>query len=219
MSDKFDKKGDVYPYTGHDRGVVVTQPRCGEFEERPMTGAEMHARDPALKIAKDIYRHANQAGVCYYEFWDLIAKAIQGALDDFQSISDLDIDPVATPSAERERLKLQCTGCGVQYDIGASHQCYALPSSALRTNSELVRSTSGGPTTERRVVSSLDVTAGETAIALDVARVLDGLAAHICAGETLNYEAARIVTGAARMIEELVKSTESAIRDTKEGGA
>ena len=68
-----------FPYTGHDRGVVVEQPRSGEFTERPMTAAELAARDPALKIAKNIYRHANQAGVCYIEIWDLIAKAINAA--------------------------------------------------------------------------------------------------------------------------------------------
>lgn len=97
---------DTYPYYGHDRGVVVTQPRPGEFEERPMTGAERHARDAALAIAKDIYRHANYAGVCYHEIWELIAKAIQGALDDRESASELDIDPSTHPSytssAERE---------------------------------------------------------------------------------------------------------------------
>lgn len=65
-----------YPYAEHDNGVVLTQPRPGEFERRPMTAGELAAREPALKIAKDIYRHANQAGVCYYEFWRLIADAI-----------------------------------------------------------------------------------------------------------------------------------------------
>lgn len=69
-----------YPYAEHDNGIVLTQPRPGEFEKRPMTPAELAAREPALKIAKDIYRHANQAGACYYEFWDLIAKAIESAL-------------------------------------------------------------------------------------------------------------------------------------------
>lgn len=69
----------TYPYYGHDAGVVVTQPRSGEFERRPMTTGELAARDPALKIAKDIYRHANQAGVCYFEFWRLIADAIERA--------------------------------------------------------------------------------------------------------------------------------------------
>lgn len=68
-----------FPYTGHDRGVVVTQPRNGEFEERPMTVGELAARVPALKIAKDIFRHANQAGVCYSEIWRLIADAIDAA--------------------------------------------------------------------------------------------------------------------------------------------
>ena len=68
-------------YHGHGRGVVVTQPRAGEFEERPMTQAELLAREPAYKIASEIYRHANQAGACYYEFWTLIAKAIQSGMD------------------------------------------------------------------------------------------------------------------------------------------
>lgn len=72
-------EGGKYPYYGHDKGVVVTQPRSGEFEERPMTAGELAAREPALKIAKDIYRHANQAGVCYSEIWRLIADAIDGA--------------------------------------------------------------------------------------------------------------------------------------------
>lgn len=71
---------DLFPYAGHDRGVVMTQPRPGKFEERPMTAAELAAREPALKIARDIYRHANQAGACYYEIWDLIAHYIAGAI-------------------------------------------------------------------------------------------------------------------------------------------
>lgn len=70
-----------YPYADHDQGIVLTQPRCGEFERRPMTTAELLARDPALAIAKDIYRHANYAGVCYYEFWGLISKAIQAGIE------------------------------------------------------------------------------------------------------------------------------------------
>lgn len=71
----------TYPYASHDEGIVLTQPRPGEFEQRPMTPAELAAREPALAIAKDIYRHANQAGVCYIEMWELIAQAIQRALD------------------------------------------------------------------------------------------------------------------------------------------
>jgi hypothetical protein len=65
-----------YPYYGHDDGLVITQPRSGEFEKRAMTLGELAARTPALKITKDIYRHANQAGGCYMEIWELIAKAI-----------------------------------------------------------------------------------------------------------------------------------------------
>jgi hypothetical protein len=42
-----------------------------------MTAAELAAREPALKIARDIYRHANQAGVCYAEIWRTIADAIE----------------------------------------------------------------------------------------------------------------------------------------------
>lgn len=72
MSEKLPR----FPYAEHDNGVVLTQPRPGEFEKRPMSDAELAAREPALQIAKDIYRHANQAGVCYYEIWLLIAKAM-----------------------------------------------------------------------------------------------------------------------------------------------
>lgn len=43
-------------------------------------------------------------------------------------------------------------------------------------------------------------------IAGDAACDLDNLAAHICAGEKLNYEAARIVTRGARMIQRLARS-------------
>lgn len=71
----------TYPYAEHDNGVVLDQPEAGKFTRRPMTPAELAARDPALAIAKDIYRHAHNAGVCYIEIWGLIAKAIQGALD------------------------------------------------------------------------------------------------------------------------------------------
>ncbi len=66
-------------FAGHDRGVVISQPRPGRFEERPMTSSELAAREPAMKIAADIYRHASQAGVCYYETWRLIAEAIDRA--------------------------------------------------------------------------------------------------------------------------------------------
>ena len=42
-------------------------------------------------------------------------------------------------------------------------------------------------------------------IALDAARDLDGVASHIMAGESLNYEAARVITRGARMIERLTR--------------
>lgn len=73
--------GDRYNYTGHDRGVVVTNDGRGNFSERPMTTAEMVARETAHKISVDIYRHANYAGACYHEIWELIAKACQDAID------------------------------------------------------------------------------------------------------------------------------------------
>jgi hypothetical protein len=69
-------KSSRFPYAEHDNGIVLTQEADG-FHKRPMTPAELAAREPALAIAKDIYRHANQAGVCYYEFWLLISKAIE----------------------------------------------------------------------------------------------------------------------------------------------
>lgn len=72
--------GDKYNYHGHDDGLVVTQPRSGQFEERPMTPAELAAREPARAIADDIYRHANYAGVCYHEIWETIAKAMHEPL-------------------------------------------------------------------------------------------------------------------------------------------
>lgn len=71
-----------YPLYGHDDGLVVSQPESGKFVERPMTPAELAAREPARQIAQDIYRHANYAGVCYVELWDIIAKAMQKLLDE-----------------------------------------------------------------------------------------------------------------------------------------
>lgn len=65
-----------YPFYGHDDGLVIDGPDTG-FAERPMTAAELAAREPALKIARDIYRHANQAGVCYAEIWRTIADAYE----------------------------------------------------------------------------------------------------------------------------------------------
>jgi hypothetical protein len=73
---------DKYPFYGHDRGLDITQPRSGEFVERPMTFAELAARDAALEISRDIYRHANFAGVCYHEIWRVIAKAAAHAVDE-----------------------------------------------------------------------------------------------------------------------------------------
>lgn len=73
---------DKYPFHGHDRGLDITQPQPGKFVERPMTFAELAARDAALEIAKDIYRHANFAGVCYHEIWQTISKAAARAVDE-----------------------------------------------------------------------------------------------------------------------------------------
>jgi hypothetical protein len=70
-----------FNYAGHDDGIVLTQPRSGQFEERPMTIAELAEREPAHAIASDIYRHANYAGVCYHELWETIAKACQAAIE------------------------------------------------------------------------------------------------------------------------------------------
>jgi hypothetical protein len=65
-----------YPFYGHDDGLVISGPDTG-FAERPMTPAELTAREPARKIAEDIYRHANYAGVCYAEIWRTIADAFE----------------------------------------------------------------------------------------------------------------------------------------------
>jgi ribosomal protein L37AE/L43A len=67
-------------FYGHSGGVMVSQPRPGIFEERPMTAGELAARDPAIKIASDIFRHANQAGGCYYEIHLTIASSIDAEL-------------------------------------------------------------------------------------------------------------------------------------------
>jgi hypothetical protein len=77
-----------YPFYGHDDGLVVTQPESGKFVERSMTHAELAAREPALQIAKDIYRHANFAGACYAEIWGLIAKAAQEAIDAERAVAN-----------------------------------------------------------------------------------------------------------------------------------
>jgi len=86
-----------YPYAEHDDGVVLTQPEPGKFHRRPMTTGELAAREPALKIAKDIYRHANQAGVCYFEFWRLIADAIDAA----RSVPSAVVAPFDKSAADR----------------------------------------------------------------------------------------------------------------------
>jgi hypothetical protein len=72
---------NFYPFYGHDDGLVITQPKPGEFVERQMTQAELKAREPARQIALDIYRHANYAAVCYAEIWHLISIAAQEAID------------------------------------------------------------------------------------------------------------------------------------------
>lgn len=67
---------DKYPYTGHDRGVVVEQPEPGKFTERAMTDGELAARDVALKFATDIHRLACYPTPAYWEMWRAIADAI-----------------------------------------------------------------------------------------------------------------------------------------------
>lgn len=69
-----------FPFYGHDDGLVIDGPDTG-FAKRPMTQAELAAREPALQIAKDIYRHACHAGVCYHEIWGMIAAAAQKAIE------------------------------------------------------------------------------------------------------------------------------------------
>lgn len=114
-----------YPYAEHDEGIVLTQPRPGEFERRPMTTAELEAREPALKIAKDIYRHANQAGVCYFEFWKLIADAV-----------DAGIAKAARPEVVQKPLDmlLFCPRCNVQHvDRPQPEQGWTNPPHATHT--------------------------------------------------------------------------------------
>ena len=97
-------------YYGHNRAVVVTQDAVG-FHERPMTDAERLAMEPAGKIADDIYRHANQAGVCYYELWEIIAKAIQAGIDASMALAEAradswpDIRRLALEEAAQECVK------------------------------------------------------------------------------------------------------------------
>lgn len=101
-----------YPFYGHDDGLDITQPESGKFVERPMTPAELAARDPALAIAKDIYRHANYAGVCYAELWGLIAKAMQELLDERPAV-----EPTATHASLIGHLATvrQCIAVGDAY--------------------------------------------------------------------------------------------------------
>ena len=84
---------DKYPFYGHDRGLDITQPRSGEFVERPMTFAELAARDAALEISRDIYRHANYAGVCYIELWRIISKAAAHAVTEELRFHGVDTPP------------------------------------------------------------------------------------------------------------------------------
>ena len=66
-------------YYGHGRGVVVTQPESGKFVERPMTTAELAAREPALKIADQIHELASRAAFAYIKAWEIIAPAIEAS--------------------------------------------------------------------------------------------------------------------------------------------
>lgn len=75
----------TYPFYKHDEGLVVDGPDTG-FASRPMTLAELIARDPALAIAREIYRHANHAGACYVELWRIIADACQKAIDESSQV-------------------------------------------------------------------------------------------------------------------------------------
>lgn len=87
---------DKYPFYGHDRGLDITQPAPGKFVERPMTFAELAARDAALEISRDIYRHANYAGVCYHEIWQITAKAAARAVEEelrFHGITPVGKEP------------------------------------------------------------------------------------------------------------------------------
>jgi hypothetical protein len=68
-------------FAGHSRGVEVENDGYGRFSERPLTTAELCARDAAGKIQDDIFKHANTAGVCYYPIWKLISAACQQAID------------------------------------------------------------------------------------------------------------------------------------------
>lgn len=80
-------------YFGHGRGVVVTQPSPGVFEERPMTAGELAARAPAWEIGKDPYEFLTQAGAAVYiRAWEVIATAIDAALADKErEIGDRDV--------------------------------------------------------------------------------------------------------------------------------
>lgn len=109
-----------YPYAEHDNGIVLTQPRNGEFERKPMTLAQLLARDPALAIAKDIYRHAIRAGICYYDFWELISKAIQDGIERTaaDALGSIGVDETqanqASPSAAANETPRgwRCFHCG-----------------------------------------------------------------------------------------------------------
>ena len=124
-----------YPYAMHDDGIVLTQPESGKFVETPMTLAQLAARDPAWTIAKDIYRHANQAGVCYYEIWRLISVAIERELHlKDQKIAELERDRDAYMIASKMRPKPYAdTDAGLVAQVKALQSQLAAAQEALRT--------------------------------------------------------------------------------------
>lgn len=68
-------------YTGHGRGVVVTNDGKGNFSERQMTAGEMAARAPAWAIGADPYEFLTRAAAfAYIRSWEVIAPAIDAAL-------------------------------------------------------------------------------------------------------------------------------------------
>lgn len=63
-------------YTGHGRMVVVIQ-EAGVFRERPMTPAELAAREPAYRIAMTIHHLASFAALSYIRVWEVISAAME----------------------------------------------------------------------------------------------------------------------------------------------
>lgn len=63
-------------YTGHGRMVVVIQ-EAGVFHERPMTPAELAAREPAYRIAMTIHHLASYAALSYIRVWEVISAAME----------------------------------------------------------------------------------------------------------------------------------------------